>query len=97
MATEMAVGLAIAQQMMQQQPGGGLFGQQPAAGGAPAAAAQPAATGLPELLTPAQVAEALGVPESDVLSIIADGALKAKKIGSSFRIKRSALDEFLAD
>jgi len=96
MATEMAVGLAIAQQMMQQQ-GGGLFGRPPAAAGAPAAAAQPAAAGLPEMLTLAQVAEALAVPESDVLSIITDGALKAKKIGSSYRIKRSALDEFLAD
>jgi excisionase family DNA binding protein len=95
MATEMAVGLAIAQQMMQQQ-GGALFGGQPAgAGGTASAAAAPG--GLPELLGPAQVAQALGVSEADVMAIITSGELKAKKIGSSYRIKRSALDEYLAD
>jgi len=88
MATEMAVGLAIAQQMMQQQ-GGGLFG----GAAAPAAGA---AGGLPELLTPATVAEALGVLEADVMSIVENGELKAKKIGSSLRIKRSDLDAYLA-
>jgi len=89
MATEMAVGLAIAQQMIQQ-PGGGLFG----GGGA---AKAPAGGGIPELMTPAQVAEALGVPEADVMSVIAAGELKAKKIGSSYRIKRSAVDAYLSD
>jgi excisionase family DNA binding protein len=84
MATEMAVGLSIAQQMIQQQG----IGQQAAAG----AAAGPA----PELLSPADAARALGVPESDVMTIIESGELPAKKIGSSWRIKRSALDEFLA-
>jgi excisionase family DNA binding protein len=100
MATEMAVGLAIAQQMMQQQ-GGGLFQTTPGATpGAATASFQPSggmAAGLPELLTLAQVAQALGVGESDVLSIIETGELKAKRIGSSYRIKRSALDAYLAD
>ena len=91
MATEMAVGLAIAQQMMQQQ-GGALFGRQTTGGGA-----APAASGLPELLDPTQVAQALGVSETDVMAVITSGELKAKKIGSSYRIKRSALDQFLAD
>ena len=45
----------------------------------------------------AQVAEALGVSEADVMSVIAAGELKAKKIGSSYRIKRSAVDAYLAD
>jgi len=90
MATEMAVGLSIAQQMIQQQ---GL-GVAPAAGATAAAGAAPAA--LPELLAPADVAKALGVTEQDVLSIIESGELAAKKIGSSFRVKRSALDEYLA-
>jgi excisionase family DNA binding protein len=90
MATEMAVGLSIAQQMIQQQ---GL-GVAPAAGATTAAGAAPAA--LPELLAPADVAKALGVTEQDVLSIIESGELAAKKIGSSFRVKRSALDEYLA-
>jgi excisionase family DNA binding protein len=43
------------------------------------------------------VAQALGVSESDVLAIVATGELPAKKIGSAFRIKRSALDAYLAD
>ena len=86
MATELAVGLSIAQQIMQQQ-------------GVPAGAAKTATAGavvLPDLLAPADVAKVLGVPEADVLSIIESGELAAKKIGSSYRIKKSALDEYLA-
>jgi len=103
MATEMAVGLAIAQQMMQQQGGLlGVGGTQPAVpgpkttalSGAPAAAP---AGGLPELLAPGEVAQVLGVSEGDVIATIEAGDLKAKKIGSTYRIKRAALDEFLAD
>jgi membrane protease subunit (stomatin/prohibitin family) len=78
MATEMAVGLAIAQQMMQQQ-GGGMF----AGGGAGAGPETTASPGLPELMSPAQVARALGVNEADVLAIIEAGELRAKKIGSN--------------
>jgi excisionase family DNA binding protein len=92
MATEMAVGLAIAQQIMQQQ-GGGLV---PAATAAAAAPATGGGTGLPELLSPAQVAQALGVTEADVLSIIQSGELRAKKIGSAYRIKRTDLDAYLS-
>ena len=86
MATELAVGLSIAQQIMQQQ--GVPAGQ--------AAAAATSAVVLPDLLGPADVAKALGVPEADVMTIIESGELAAKKIGSSYRIKRSALDEYLA-
>jgi excisionase family DNA binding protein len=86
-ATEMAVGFAMAQQMMQQGlAGGGSAGAQKAA---PAAAS-------PELLTPADVAKALGVSEEDVMAIISSGELKAKKIGSQFRVPRAALDAYLA-
>ena len=105
MATEMAVGLAMAQQMMQQH--GGILGSQATAPAAPvtsaplAGAAPPgtttASTGLPELMNPAQVAEALGVTETDVLAIVESGELKAKKIGTAVRIKRSDLDAYLAD
>jgi excisionase family DNA binding protein len=83
-ATELAVGLAMAQQMMQQQ--GGIVGPRAAAPGA-----------LPELLSPADVAGALGVPESDVRKLLESGELAAKKIGDSWRIKRSALEAYLAD
>ena len=86
MATELAVGLSIAQQIMQQQ-------------GMPAGQAKTAAAGavvLPDLLTPEDVAKALGVPESDVMAIIQSGELAAKRIGTSYRIKKSSLDEYLA-
>jgi excisionase family DNA binding protein len=85
-ATELAVGLSIAQQIMQQQ-------------GMPSGAAATAATSavvLPDLLAPADVAKALGVPEADVMSIIESGELQAKKIGASYRIKKSSLDEYLS-
>ncbi len=86
MATEMAVGLSIAQQIIQQQ---GMASPATVRG---SDAQKPA----PELLAPADVATILGVPEQDVLTIIESGELSAKKIGSSYRVKRSALNEYLA-
>jgi membrane protease subunit (stomatin/prohibitin family) len=59
---------------------------------APAAAA---GTGLPELLGPGEVAKILGVSEADVMVSLDGGQLKGKKIGSVWRITRSALDDFL--
>jgi len=97
MATELAVGLSIAQQIMQQQ---GMPAGSPARSGTGAGAAATAAAGtavaIPDLLAPGEVAQALGVSEGDVLSIIESGELAAKKIGSTYRVKRSALDEYLA-
>jgi excisionase family DNA binding protein len=52
--------------------------------------------GLPELLSPGDIANALKVSEGDVLAILESGELAGKKIGSTWRIKRSALDEYLA-
>ena len=37
----------------------------------------------------------MGVSEADVIATIESGDLKAKKIGSQFRITRAALDTFL--
>ena len=91
MASEMAIGMAMAQQMMQQQ--GGALGPQatPAAGTPPPLPAAAA----PALLSPAEAAQALGVSEADVLQTLEAGDLKGKKIGASWRITRTALDEFL--
>lgn len=94
---EMAMGFAMAQQMMQ---GMAAPGSAPQAGafpvpGAPVAAAAAAPIGFPELLSPADAAKVMGVSEADVLATIESGDLKAKKIGSQFRITRDALDEFL--
>jgi excisionase family DNA binding protein len=73
-ATELAVGLSMAQQIMQAQSG--LAGA--------------------EMLTPAEVARRLSVPEPDALALIESGELPAKKIGSSYRVKRSELDAYLS-
>ncbi len=90
MASELAVGFGIAQQLIQQ-TGVTQPATVPVAGGAAAAAPTVA-----DLLAPADVAKALGVSEEDVMSIITSGELTAKKIGASYRIKRSALDEYLS-
>ncbi|HEY3900796.1 MAG TPA: SPFH and helix-turn-helix domain-containing protein [Chthoniobacter sp.] len=109
-AAEMAVGMAMAQQMVQQ-PGGILGAQTTppaappplptqAAGAAtpppiPAASAAPSAAPAAELMSPADAAKVLGVSETDVLQSLEAGDLKGKKIGSSWRITKAALDQFL--
>ena len=92
---EMAMGFAMAQQMMQGMAAGGTG---PAAGAFPvtgASAMAPPPSSIPELLGPADAAKLMGVSEADVIATIESGELKAKKIGSQFRITRAALDEFL--
>ncbi len=90
MGAELAVGFGIAQQMMQQ----GFSGGQATPTVAPVGAAGGAS--LPELLTPADAAQALGVSETDVVSVLESGELKGKKIGSAWRVTRAALNEYLA-
>jgi excisionase family DNA binding protein len=85
-AAELAVGFGIAQQMMQQ----GF------AGGQATPTVAPVVPTLPDLLGPADVATALGVSEADVMTILESGELKGKKIGSAWRVRRQALDEYLA-
>ena len=90
-ASEMAVGMAMAQQIMQQQNSATSVGPSTAA----SAGTTAAATELPELLSPGQVSQELGVSEGDILATIEAGDLKAKKIGSTYRVTRAALNEFL--
>jgi membrane protease subunit (stomatin/prohibitin family) len=95
-AAELAVGFGLAQQMMQQ----GFMGGQatPTIAAGPGAAAAPAQAGaLPELLTPADVAQAIGVAEADVVAVLESGELKGKKIGTAWRITRPALNDYLAN
>jgi excisionase family DNA binding protein len=84
-AAELAVGFGIAQQMMQQ----GF------AGGGATPTVTPAAPALPELLGVAEAAQALGVGEPDVLAVLEAGELKGRKIGSTWRISRAALTEYV--
>jgi excisionase family DNA binding protein len=93
MAAQMAVGMAMAQQMMNQT--GGILGGQATPGIQVPPAAAGAAAAQPELFTPAQVAQMLGVAESDVLSSLESGDLKGKKIGTQWRVTRAAVDAFL--
>ena len=51
--------------------------------------------GLPDVMTPLEAASALKVSEEDVLAAITAGDLKARKIGSAYRISKEALEEFL--
>ncbi len=83
----MGMGMAgmIAQAMGQGQQGGQQGGQQ---------AAGP--TQIPSVMTLEQAAAYLQVSPADVQALIDEGSLKAKKIGSQYRISKQAIDEFLA-
>lgn len=82
---EMAIGFAMAQQMMQ-----GM--QQPSAATPPPL--PPAAPTL-DVLTPEQAAQALGVSVEDVIATLEKGELKGRRIGNAWRIARASLDEYL--
>ena len=92
---ELAAGLAMGQSMMQ---GMGGAAQAPSQAGmvpqTPAAAAAPTAAPI-ALMTPEQVAEALGVSPADVLQELEAGNLKGRKIGSQWRVPQASLDDFL--
>jgi excisionase family DNA binding protein len=96
---EMAVGFAMAQQMMRDigQAAPAVSTPPPLPGMPPPlpGAASPAAS-APEVFTPEQVAERLGVAVSDVVAAVESGELKGRKIGSQLRITKAALDDFLA-
>lgn len=54
-----------------------------------------AAAGMPDIMTPAEAAGFLKVSEEDVLAAINAGELKARKIGSAFRVSKELLQEYL--
>jgi excisionase family DNA binding protein len=82
--------MAMAQQMMNQ-PGGLMAQQTP---GVSASSSTAGGEGGP-LMNPSQVAQLLGVAESDVLSILEAGDLKGKKIGTQWRVTREAVNAYL--
>ena len=85
-AGQMAMGFGMAQEMMKSMQAQPLPGT-----------AAPVSAGIPELLSPADAAQILGVSEADVIASIDAADLKGKRIGSAYRITRAALDAFLAE
>jgi excisionase family DNA binding protein len=53
------------------------------------------AGGQIDVLTPAQVAELINVTEDDVIKSLEAGDLKGRKVGSQWRVTRTAVKEFL--
>ncbi len=78
------MGAAMAQAMSQGMAGAA---QQPGA---------PAAASVPEVMTLSEASAYMRVGEEDVLAVIESGELRAKKIGTSYRISKKAIDEFLS-
>lgn len=89
-AAQFGAGMAMGQQMM-----AAMGSSQATPAAAPTVPSVAPATGLPELLSPTDVAQALGVSEEDVMTALGDGSLKGKRIGSAWRVTRAALEEFL--
>jgi len=75
---------------------GGMLNTGPAPAPQPTAPAAPAAAAaVPSVMSPADAAAYMQVAEADVMTMINDGTLKSKKIGSQIRISKQALDDFL--
>ena len=92
MPAQMAMGFGMAQEMVRNMQAGATAPSAAAAGATSGTA--PAASAL-EVLTPDQAAQVLGVSLQDVMASINAGDLKARKIGSAWRVAKSALEEFL--
>ena len=77
--------------LMQQATSGAAT--QPKQQAAPAAASG----GMPAVMTPAEAATILKVSQEDVMAAIEAGDLKAKKLGSAYRISKGSLEKFLSE
>jgi excisionase family DNA binding protein len=91
-AAELAVGFGLAQQMMKD----GFTGGHATPTVAVAGPSSPGAASVPELLSPAEAAQALGVSEADVMTVLESGELKGRKIGSTWRIPRAAITSYMS-
>ena len=67
------------------------------ANASPAAGAPPASSGDPAVMTLDEAAGYLRVSTADIQAIIDSGDLKAKKIGSQYRISKEAIDAYLSN
>jgi len=80
-----SLGAVMGQAVGQAMQGGGQAGGQ---GETPATA--------PDIMTLSEAAAYMRVGEEDALEVIKSGELKAKKIGSSYRVSKQAIDDFLS-
>lgn len=80
------------QQMQQQQMMNQQAQQQPQQ---PQQQQAAAGGGMPDVMTPAQAAAFVQVTEADIMAAIEAGDLKARKIGSAYRISKANLEAFL--
>jgi len=90
----MGAGMGLGQMMA------GMFGgmqqqQQQAAPPAGGAAAPAGGGATPDIMGVTEAAAYLGVSVEDVVELCNSGQLKAKKIGSQYRISKAAIDEFM--
>ena len=85
----LGAGMGLGQMMAQ------TLGQMQTAAQQSAAQGGGAAASLPPVLTPEEAAQVLRVSPEDVIAAIQAGDLKARKIGSAYRISREALEAFL--
>ncbi len=92
-AAELAMGFGLAQQMVKD---GFMSGHATPTIAVPGAQAAAQAPGLPELLSPAEAAQTLGVSEADVMTVLESGELKGRKIGATWRIPRAALTSYMS-
>lgn len=77
----------------------GMTGARPAATETPPGTPPPSggtpSGSMPAVMTPSEAAQVLRVSEEDVIAAIQSGGLKAKKLGTAYRISKEALEEFL--
>jgi excisionase family DNA binding protein len=90
------LGAGMAGMISQAMQGGGQQGQTPT-GQAPTGGGPTGGGPAPEVMTLAEAAAYLKVDAADVQALITSGQIKAKQIGSEYRVSKKALDAFLSD
>jgi excisionase family DNA binding protein len=84
----MGIGNVLSQTLQGQVGGAAATQGQPQGGGSGSPA-------MPDVMTPSEAAQQLRVSEEDVIAAIQAGDLKARQIGTAYRISRAALEDFL--
>jgi excisionase family DNA binding protein len=87
----MGIGNVLSQTLQGQVGGSAAASQgQPSGGGGGGGSSS-----MPDVMTPSEAAQYLKVSEEDVLAAIESGDLKARKMGTAYRISKSAMEDFL--